>query len=128
MADSAEKLTERQVRAVAALLATRNVPEAAQAAHVGARTLYRWLTIPEFKTAVAAAEGEAISAAARRVVGLQSHAIAALESVLLDSRSSGVIKIRAATAILDFMLKLRELSDVEQRLVSLEQKASSHNH
>jgi phage terminase small subunit len=103
------ELTNRQRKSIAALLSTSNVVEAAKVSKVGERTLYRWLTLPEFRSAVTEAEGEAIDAAARRLIGLQDSA-----------KASAAIKLRAAQTILDYLLKLRELRSIENRLTELE--------
>lgn len=112
------ELTNRQRKAIAALLSTRNVTEAAQASQVGERTLYRWLTLPDFRSAVTEAEGEAIDAAARRLIGLQDSAINTIQDVL--AKASAAVKLRAAQTILDYLLKLRELRSIEHRLTELE--------
>lgn len=114
----AVELSSRQRKAIAALLSTRNVTEAAQASQVGERTLYRWLTLPDFRSAVTEAEGEAIDAAARRLIGLQDSAINTIQDVL--AKASAAVKLRAAQTILDYLLKLRELRSIEHRLTELE--------
>jgi hypothetical protein len=51
MAGHGSKLDRKQEEAIAALLTHRNIEEAAGAAGIGARTLLRWLKIPEFQAA-----------------------------------------------------------------------------
>ncbi len=51
MAGHGEKFGRKQEEAIAALLSQRNIDEAARVAGVGARTLIRWLKLPEFQTA-----------------------------------------------------------------------------
>lgn len=118
---AASDLTHRQQAAVRALLACKSVAEAAQLARVGERTLYRWLADPAFRAALSAAEGDLLDAATRRLLGLQEDAIEVFEAVLKDARVSASARLRAAQAVLDYLLKLRELRDVEQRLTALEQ-------
>jgi hypothetical protein len=97
------------------------VPAAAELAKVGARTLYRWLAEDgAFKVALAAAEGVAIDAATRRLLGLQESAIGTLEGVLNDDDASAHARVRAAGMVIDYLLKLRELRNVESRLAALE--------
>lgn len=116
-----KRLTPRQGRAIAALLASRNVIEAAQAARVGQRTLYRWLAEDEqFRRALAQAEGEQIDAAARRLLAGQSLALDALEGMLTDAEISASNKRLAAVAWLEFCLRWREVADFERRLAELE--------
>lgn len=118
MADN--ELTTKQKQAIAALLSSRNVKEAAHAAHVSERSLYRWLTLPAFRAAVLEAEGNAIDWATRRLIGLQDGAIDTLESVLNDFQAGAGVRLRAAQAVLDYLLRLRELRNIEERLAVLE--------
>jgi hypothetical protein len=112
------ELSSRQRRTLAALLTTRNAQEAAALAQVGERTLARWLAQPEFRNALLVAEGEAIDSAARRLASLADGAIDALAEILETGKEAN--KRLAAQAILDNLLKLRELRNLEQRLAGLE--------
>jgi len=116
-----DNLTAKQQRAVRVLLTSKSVGEAAQLAGVGERTLFRWLTEPPFKAALSVAEGELLDVATRRLLGLQDKAIETFENVLKDEEATQVVRLRAAQAVLDYLLKLRELRNVEQRLTALEQ-------
>lgn len=115
-------LTPKQQRAVRALLEQKSVGDAAKSIGVGERTLFRWLTDPAFKLALSAAESDLLDAATRRLLSLQDAAIGTFESLLADgSEASDTVRLRAASAVLDHLLKLRELRDIEQRLTALEQ-------
>src|SRR5512135_1592195 len=109
------ELSERQRRAVAALLSARNVAEAARVASVGERTLHRWLADPVFRAALLEAEGGAIDAATRRLVSLTDAAIDTLRAVMNDVEAPRAVQLRAAQGVLDYLLKLRELRNVEER-------------
>lgn len=113
-------ISGRQSKAIAALLSSKNVPEAAAAVGLGERTLYRYLSDPAFRLALSNAEAEAIDNATRRLVTLTDLAIDTIAEVLSDSASSAGVKIRAAGQVLDYLLKLRELRNIEQRLLILE--------
>ncbi len=118
-------LNHKQIRAIAALLSSRNVEAAAQVVGIGERTLWRWMAEPEFAQELTHAEAAAIDAATRRLVHMQDGAIDALQAVLVDPTARPTVKLRAATAVLDYLLKLRELRNVEARLGALE-AALSH--
>ena len=90
-------------------------------AGVGERTLFRWRSEPAFRQALAAAEGELLDAATRRLLTLQEAAIRTFQDVLADAQASPGVRVREAQAVLDYLLKLRELRDVEQRLTVLEE-------
>ena len=120
MANNGSKLNPRQRRAIAAVLSTRNVEEAAERANVGARTLYRGLTEPVFCAELARAEGQAIDAATRQLIGLQDSAIDTHRRILDDKEAKDPTRLRAVQSVLDYLLKLRELRNIEQRLTALE--------
>ena len=121
-------LNHKQQKAVAALLSSRNVEEAAKAAGVGERTLWRWMSEPEFAMELTHAEARAIDAATRRLVQLQEGAVDTLLAVLDDTKLAPSIRLRAAAAVLDYLLKLRELRNVEARLGALEAALSHGKH
>jgi len=60
------KLTVKQEEAIIALLTNRNTEEAARAANVGVRTLYRWLKDVDFNTGFRAARRNAFSQSVAR--------------------------------------------------------------
>lgn len=113
-------LTPKQTRAIPALMSARNIGDAAKAANVAERTLYRWMGDPNFRLRLNEAEGEAIDTATRRLLQLQDPAIDALGDILQDPETSPTTRLRAATAVLDYLIKLRELRNIEARLLFLE--------
>ena len=120
-------MTTKKHVAIAALLSSRNVVEAAKLAKVGERSLWRWLREPAFQAALTEAEGAAIDEATRRLIGLQSDAINVLQDTLTDRKALPGIRMRAAQSILDFLMRLRELRNVESRLAKLEAIIHEHN-
>lgn len=119
-------LSTKKAKAIAALLSSKNVTEAAELAGVGTRTLFRWMQEIDFQEALTQAESEAIDAATRRLIGLQGAAIDTLHDTLSDRKALPGIRMRAAQSILDFLMRLRELRNVESRLAKLE--AIIHEH
>lgn len=123
-----KKLTPKQEQAVRALLTSKAVGEAAGAVGVSERTLYRWLADPAFRAALSVAEGDLLDAATRRLLTLQDNAIGAFEDVLTGGPDvTDTARLRAAQAVLDYLLKLRELRSVEERLTALEAKVRGDN-
>ena len=118
--DGENKISPQQQRAIAALLSSRNVADAAKQANVGERTLFRWLDDPTFKAHLASAEGNLIDVATRRLLQYQDAAITVVATIMADQRHPAGVRLRAATAVIDYMLRLRELRNVEQRLTTLE--------
>ncbi len=112
-------LSSVQQRGITALLATRTIADAAQHASVSERTLYRWLAEPAFAEALRSAEGELLAAAVRSLAGLQAEAITTLHAALSAPKPAD--KIKAATALLNYGVQLRQTYVLEQRLAALEQ-------
>jgi hypothetical protein len=113
-------ISGKQQRAILALLSTNTVAEAAARAKVGERTLWRWLGDPMFRVQLAGAEADMLDAATRRLLQLQGSAIETVQAIMQDGEESASVRLRAAQAVLDYLLKLRELRNVEQRLTALE--------
>lgn len=113
-------LTPAQLKAVQAIVASRDIRAAAAACGIAERTLWRWMQIERFKFALAEAEASLIDYSMRRLLLLQENAIDTLESVLVDSAASASVRLRAAQLALDMAVKVRELRDLEIRLVGLE--------
>jgi len=122
MASNGEKrkITPRQTRTIASLLTSRNVGSAAELAGVPRRTVDRWLTAdPEFRQALAQAEGELLSMAARRLIGGAELSLDILEDLISNAPKETDRRLAAATW-LGYALKIYELHKLEQRLADLE--------
>lgn len=117
---ASDELTTQQQRAIAALLSTKSVAEAAQQIKVTERTLFRWLTEPEFKRQLALAERELVSTATRRLLQYSDAAISVIVSIMADEAKPASVRLRAAMAVMDYSLKLREILDLEERIAELE--------
>lgn len=122
MADEQEKLelTTRQRKAIAALLASPTIEDAAKKAGSSERTLYRYLSDPVFRIHLTNAESDTIDAATRQLLDLQGDALAAIRGILTDPDTSPSSRLRAAGLVLDYVLKYRTLRNVEGRLLALE--------
>ena len=115
-------LTPRQLRAVNALLTHPTVTAAAVVLGVAPSTLYRWLSEPLFRAALAQAEGEAVAAAGRRLATLAENALDELARAMSDPLTPAPTRVRAAESILMNLLKYREIVTFETRLTDLERE------
>lgn len=112
-------LTPTQARAVAALLTERDVSAAALAAHVGRRTLDRWLTLPTFRAALTQAQDDALAGVVRRLTALSDQAADALADAL-DKDQPMVNRLAAARLLFATLPNLLEVHDLAERIAALE--------
>ena len=123
MTGFAKKLTRKQEEAILALLTTRSVEEAAKTCNAPVRTLYRWLSEPEFDSAYRAAKRKAFAQSTARLQQASSAAASTLMKVMVDPATPAATKVRAAESILSHGAKAIEIEDIEARLEELERGA-----
>lgn len=114
-------LTPAQNRAIAALLSERSSRSAAKVARVPERTLWRWQNDPLFHAELTRREGAVINETTRGLLALQGAALEVFDMILRSPVASDMTKLRAAEDVLDYLLKLRELNDIETRIRKLEE-------
>jgi hypothetical protein len=120
MAGHGAKLARKQEEAIAALLSQRNVEEAARSAGVGARTLLRWMKLPEFDSAYREARRAAFGQSVARLQQASGAAVSTLLKIMVDSSTPASTRVRAADSVLGHTAKAIELDDIEARLSELE--------
>ena len=118
-----DTVTPKQQKAIEALVLSGSVTEAAKAGGVNRKTLYVWLKQPAFKLALKEAEATALDNLSRRLVSLSDKAAGTLETVLDDLSTSAGHRLRASDIILSNLLRVKELVDLEARILALEQSS-----
>jgi len=126
MARTKLQLGRKQEEAIVALLSQRNVEEAARAVNRPPRTLYRWLSEPEFKAAYLEARRAAFSQSVARLQQMSAAAVSTLGKIMVDPHAPAASRVRAAHSVLDHAAKAIELEDLEARLAALEEAAENH--
>ena len=121
MADTGNKITTRQKKAIAALITCKNKQEAAKAAGIGYRTLNRYLTNDLFLAELHKAEAEIISGAVRSMIDDLPRNFEVMQEVREKRSSPDYVKLRAAQLIDQSLRKWREIQDIEERLTALEE-------
>ena len=124
-----EKVTEnelkpRQVAAIAALLASGKIQDAALAGGVSAKTVYAWLKQDAFKAELRQAETDALRSLVRQLAGLGDLAADALRDALDSDQPIGV-RIRAADLVTSRGPALLEFVDLVGRIEALEAQANT---
>jgi DNA-binding MurR/RpiR family transcriptional regulator len=113
-------LSERQRKALDALLATPTITAAAERAGVGRATLYRYMGDADF---AAVYREERAALVDQAVAGLQKLSIGAVSVLERNFQAENRhVQLRAARTALEFMFKATELYDIEERLRALESK------
>jgi transposase-like protein len=120
---TAPTLTQKQRKAVEALLTTGDVAAAAREVGVSRESLYRWMKQPAFQVAVREAEAAALDELSRMLVRLGRTATGTLAKAMTDPAAPWPTRVRAADAALARLLQLRELATLEARVTELEQRA-----
>ena len=125
MAGHGEKFGRKQEEAIAALLTQRNIEEAARAAGIGARTLLRWLKLPEFQNAYREARREAFGQAVARLQQGTAAAATTLLKIMIDASTPASVRVRAADSIFNHAAKAIEIEDIDALLSELERAAEA---
>ncbi len=105
---------------VAALASGATYAEAAELAHISARTVRRRMADEEFARRVSAARAERVAAVTGRLTEVAFEAVETLRQGLTAARS--VDQIRAAHEILVLGLRYRSDHELEGRLSAVEQQ------
>jgi len=125
MAGNGSKLTPKQEHAIQALLTTQGMDNAARAAGIGPRTLYRWMTDPQFEKAYRKARRDAFGQGAARLQQASGAAVSSILKIMVDQHAPASTKLRAAELVLTHGAKAIEIEDVEARVTELERAAES---
>jgi transposase-like protein len=121
------KIGAKQEAAVLALLSSKNVEEAARAAGVTPRTLYRWMSEADFDAAYRAARRQAYGQSISRLQQGSTAAATTLLKVMVDAATPPSTRVRAAEAILSHAATAIEIEDIDARLKQLEEATEASN-
>ena len=117
------KFGRKREEAIAALLTQRNLEEAAKAIGVAAKTLVRWLQVPEFEAAYREARRAAFGQSIARLQQASTAAVSTLLKLMVDAATPPSVRVRAADSVLDHAKHAIEIEDVDVRVKALEQAA-----
>lgn len=114
-------MTNRQQRALAALIRAPTTREAAAEAKIGYSTLRKWMASDDdFRKAYSAELAQLTEEAGRSVRAGMTDAAEALRRIATDPDAPSSARVAAAKAILDSGLRIVEITDVISRLEALE--------
>ena len=114
------ELTDKQEKALAALLNQPTISAAADTIGIGLRTLHTWLAEPAFNEAYRIARREATNQAIARLQQSSSEAVTTLVDIAKDASAPKSVRITAAAKIIDVAIKSVEIDDLAARIAVLE--------
>jgi len=119
------KLTARQLKAIPHIVSRPTYTEGCKKARINQTTLYKWLKEPEFKTDLDRQRDEVTAEA----FGILSQGLTkAVETLvgLLDNKDNRLKRL-AAKDVIDFIIRHKEIEDLDKRLEAIEQRLSEQN-
>ncbi len=124
MATTTDKLNAKQDKAIAALLSSATIQNAAKEAGISERQIHRWLADDqEFDAAYRRARWRATQQAIARLQQVSSAAVTVLISIAADKHMPPSSRVAAASKLLDLALRAVEVEELEARLTALEAAA-----
>src|SRR5215831_413050 len=122
--DHRRKKGQRLDAFIEAMMTRKTTEEAAAAAGISAATAYRWLQDPLIIERLAAARRDSMARCMERI---QANATRAADNLdeLQRTAESEAVRLGASRATLEFAFKSTELTDVIERLATIEQKVNS---
>jgi hypothetical protein len=120
MSGHGEKKEQKQDKAIAALLQSESIRDAAKEAGLAEATLHRYLKDEAFKETYRAAKREIIDHAICKLQRSAGKAVTALLDVIEDKEAPASSRVSAAKTILEMSMKAVEFEDLEKRISSLE--------
>ncbi|MBN1228072.1 MAG: hypothetical protein JXA79_13860 [Deltaproteobacteria bacterium] len=117
--DQDQELTGKQVKAIPHLITSRTLKEGCRNAGISRKTLYQWLKDPVFKQEFRSQRDIIIEEALEDLKGNLTKATQTLIDLLGETKNE-YLKRYVAKDIIEYVLKARELGDLEERLVKIE--------
>src|SRR5579871_3580905 len=114
------KFGRKKEEAIAALLSSKSVEDAARAIGVNANTLLRWLEVPEFRDAYRKARRDAVQQSVARLQQATGAAAITVLKLMTDASVPPAVRLRAAECVFDHAIRGIELEDIEARVSVLE--------
>jgi len=120
--NEAGQLNQNQNKAIKALLRTNTRAEAAEAAGICERTLYKYLADPVFRSVLLERENILRRDVGRRLAKDTNHVINLLSEFIEDREAidDDRLWLRALDLWIDYHLKTADQSDIERRVSALE--------
>jgi phage terminase small subunit len=116
------ELNARQRRAIPFIVSSPTVTEGVNKAGVNPKTFYQWLKQPEFKAELDRQRNEVAKAAFENLTQSLTKAVENLVG-LLDNKNDRLKRL-ACEDVIEYILKHKEIEDLENRISAIEQRLS----
>lgn len=113
--------------AIAALLDSQTIIQAAQKIGISERTLRTWMKIPEYRQAYQQARRECVDQATSRLQRNFEFPISVLQKIAGDASVTAYARVAAAKVLVDAGFKAIELGDMTERLRKIEERLMQSN-
>lgn len=113
-------------RIIAALIAEKTIPAAAAAVGVHESTIFRRLADDEFHAKYEQRRRAMLDNACKALQAAMTDAVEVLTTVMKEADTSPATRISAARNVLDYGVKLTELTDLAARVEALEAAAKEN--
>ena len=114
------ELSDKQIRAIEAILSGETIARAAKKARAGQRTLYTWMKDPTFAAALREARSKALTEAISALAGLAGAAVNVLSETLKAEDTNADLRVKTAKTALDSLMRAHGVIDTEERLAAIE--------
>ncbi len=118
-----QNLTPKQKKCIPAIISARTITEGVKQAGISKTLFYDWMKDDFFRREFIAQQNDLIETALKELKGLSSDAVLKLGELLRGTENES-IRLKTIALILDNTLKLKELEDIEERLLKLEKGVS----
>jgi uncharacterized protein (UPF0147 family) len=115
------KLSRKKHLLIAELLQRPTIREAAEAVKLGEATAHKWLRGPTFQRCYRAAREQIVEFSISQIQKASSEAVEVLKEILHDNTAPASSRVSASKIILELSLKGLEVTDILERIDSLEQ-------
>jgi len=116
------KLSRRQIKAIPFIVSSPTYTQGCENAKINKTTLYKWLKHPDFKAELDRQRDEIASDAFGVLTQNLTKAVEALVG-LLDNKDDRLKRLTAKDVI-DFIIKHKEIEDLDKRLTAIEKRLS----
>ena len=110
-------------QALVALISSPTIREASRKSGVAERTINEYMrTDPEFRKAYEQYRQDIVRNASEKMTNALTDAVETLTTIMSDKDVNAITRVASAKAVLEYGIKLWEVTDVNARLTAIEEQ------